>query len=166
MAPVGVQAMSVALNMTGDKELDAFFATLPKKVQRKPVSKGTREGARIVLGRAKERVPHREGTLEQTLTVRTAKGLKRGNQGHTVYHVERKSTDDPFYAPFVAFGTKKWPITEPSETGDRRYIQEALFGGKTEVVSKFRQVMVQGINEIAAQARKPVAHAPVWTQVG
>lgn len=142
---------------TGIPELDRELALLEGKLQKKGIRQATRKSAKdVVLARARQEVPIREGTLHDTLVVRTARGLKRGEMGHMVTHVERKTTDDPWHAAFVAFGTEKWPLSAGSETGTRRYVQEALFGSARQVRSVFRTELRSGVNKIANEWRRKV----------
>lgn len=145
---------------TGFPEVDNLLATLEVKLQRKAIRKGTRAGAKIVLQRAKQLVPFGQddgGTLERTLTVRTAKRvvdsgtgkarkLKRGEEfGHEVTHRDTGS-DDPFYAHFVEFGTVIWE--------GNQYIRPALYDTTSKVLAASRKAMIDGVNEIVNKARK------------
>ena len=141
--------MSASIIMTGDKEVDRLLATLEPKLQKKAIRKGTREGAKVVLERARSLVPVDTGTLLDTMTVRSAVGtgrgrLRRGTIGHMVTHRET-GAEDPFYAHFVEFGTRVWQ-------GDR-YIRPALYDSAKQVVGASRKAIREGVEEIARKAR-------------
>ncbi len=137
-----------AIITTGFPEVDDSLKTLDTKLQKKAIRKGTRRGAKEVHKAALQLVPIDTGTLQDTLTVRTAGGkenkLPRGTLGHTVVH-RTTGAEDPFYSKFVEFGTVKWE-------GDR-YIRIALYDNERQVLSAVRQEIVRGVNEIAAKER-------------
>ncbi len=142
---------------TGFPDVDNMLATLEDKLQRGPIRKGTRAGAKVVLSKAKSNVPHVSGDLDSTLTVRVAsrvvdesgkylRKLKRGKEfGHMVTH--RTTGDiDPHYGHFVEFGT-----VSQDEQG---YIRQALWNSSEQVLSSSRRAMINGVLEIARNAKK------------
>jgi len=148
--------MAEAIITTGFAEVDNLLATLEVKLQRKAIRKGTRAGAKVVLPKAKARVPVDSGFLESTLTVRVAnrvldengggaRRLKRGKEfGHQVTH--KTGTGNPFYAHFPEFGTI-WQ--EP-----QHYIVGALYDSTDQVLAASRKAIIDGVKEIAAKAKK------------
>ena len=138
--------MPQAVFLTGDKEVDRMLRTLEVKLQRKAFRVGTRAGAKIVLERAKRKVPVDTGTLEDTMTVRAAKGtgkrkFRRGLEfGHTVTHRDT-GAEDPFYAHFVEFGTDKWK--------GKRYIRPALYDSEAEVKAEVIRAIKAALPAIA-----------------
>ncbi len=145
--------MAANIILTGDKQVDRMLATLEPKLQKKAIRKGTREGAKIVLQRAKQLVPVDEGTLLRSMSVRTAKReggqrLPRGTMGHSVQHVQRKGKGDPFYAHFVEFGTVKWE--------GHKYIRKALYDSRDQIVKANQEAIRAGVLEIAAKERAKI----------
>lgn len=114
--------------LTGDKALNRLLDELPDKVQKKYARQGTRAGAKIAKDEAVNLVPHDEGTLERTLTVRTAKGphgkrLQKGEVGHAVTHREPEQS---FHSLFVGFGTKFMDRDD--------YMIDAMFSKQAQIV--------------------------------
>ena len=150
--------MAEAIITTGFSEVDNLLATLEVKLQKKAIRKGTRSGAKVVLPKAKSYVPHGDtGVLESTLTVRVAnrvvdengggaRKLKRGKEfGHQVTHRDT-GADDPYYSHFVEFGTKFQDA--------HAYIRRSLYDSTDQILAASRKAIIDGVNEIAAKAKK------------
>lgn len=91
--------------VTGDKATAEAFKQLPKAIQNKVLRKATRDVAKQdVLDLAKQLVPVATGALEDSLTVRAAKGLKRGEIGASVQTRDGMFQGDEFYGGFQEFG--------------------------------------------------------------
>lgn len=145
------------LQVSGNKHIDMMFATLEPKLKKKALRKGTRAAAKVVLEKAKSRVPVDEGNLLRTLKVRAAqrdpttrRPLKRGEVGHSVTHVAPKGeygrgSLDPFYSQFVEYGTV---VIDPS-----RYLRSSLYDSRRQIVRASQRELVREIPVIAREAR-------------
>ena len=133
-----------SFQLTGDKQLDAFFRTFPMKVQKKVVRKPLRDGAKIINDAAKTIAPVQSGQLRRALKVRAAKRSRRNKNVVTVRPQigEGDFKGDTFYGAFVEYGTKKM--------AGRHYMEQA-FKTKSEPA---KNVVLAGIKQgIESEAR-------------
>ena len=145
------------VKLTGDKAVDLVFSSLENNIKKKALRKGTRAAAKVVLEKAKSRVPVEEGNLLRTLKVRAAqrdpttrRPLQRGEIGHSVTHVAPKGefgrgSLDPFYSQFVEYGTV---VIDPS-----RYLRSSLYDSRRQIVSENQKALRAEIPKIAQQHR-------------
>ena len=148
---------AATMSVSGNKAIDLMFSTLEPKLKRKALRKGTRAGAKVVLEKAKIRVPVDEGNLLRTMKVRAAqrdpttrRPLQRGEVGHAVTHVAPKGeygrgSLDPFYSQFVEYGTE---VIDPS-----RYLRSSLYDSAIQIVKANQREILKEIPIIAREAR-------------
>lgn len=99
-------AQEFTLTLTGDKQLDRFFRTMPTRVQKKVVRKPLRDAAKLIQTAAKENAPERTGLLRRAIKVRAAKRSRRFPFSVTV-RPQIGAGDfkgKTFYGAFVEFG--------------------------------------------------------------
>ena len=144
--------------VTGDKFIDKALAEFDDKVQKKITRKATREGAKLVLERAKALAPWREGTLEQSLKVRAKKRSRRGGIGHSVLASKDNSlfVGDTFYAGFLEYGTKERRHKSGKsvgriEAGVHDFLRPALYQSTGPVRQMFNTAMKAAIGEMRAK---------------
>ena len=155
------------ISVSGLKPIDNMFKTLEPKLQKKALRKGTRDAAKVVLEKAKSRVPVDEGNLLRTMKVRSAqkdpttrRPLKRGEIGHAVTHVAPKGeygrgSLDPFYSQFVEYGTVVIDAT--------RYLRSSLYDSRKQIVVANQKALRK---EIPIIAREAMFGRTVQTQFG
>lgn len=94
----------------GDKDARKAFENLEGYLQAKAVRPALRFGAKLVASEARSLVPVDEGTLEESIGVRSGRRSRRNPGRLTVNAVvgERQADDfGAFWAGFVNFGTVK-----------------------------------------------------------
>lgn len=138
------------VSVLGDDELLRELRGMEKKVRRKVLSKGLREGVKVVLQDAKRHAAVDEhGRIPRGLTVRTAKTrrgkrLPRDQVGMAVV-IDKKRFPEAFYAKFVFLGTKHIEA--------QRTLREALYVNSTRVFATVRTKMRFMVHELARESR-------------
>ena len=152
-----LQRMFGGVSLTGNKHIDLMFQTLEPKLKRKALRQGTRAAAKVVLEKAKSRVPVDTGNLLRTMKVRSAqrdpttrRPIKRGEVGHAVTHVAPKGeygrgSLDPFYSQFPEYGTEVQDA--------QRYLRSSLYDSAIQLVRENQKTLMRQIPIIAREAR-------------
>ena len=130
--------MARNVRFTGDKQLDAKLASLPKSLRNKGIRRATRSIAKDVLALAKQLVPIDSGAVHDSLVVRSAsarkKTARRGETGHTIETRDGMFAGDEFYAGFIEYG---WTHVYGGQIDDDSFIREALYRDTTAKLYKF-----------------------------
>lgn len=126
--------MSVAITLTGDRQVDARMASFEAKVQRKYLRQAVNEGIKIVETDYKSLVPEVHGAMKDATRRRTPKRKRRGDVARALVIIRalyfklyearyghppgrRAGDSDPFFAPTVVeLGDKDTPAQKPLRT--------------------------------------------------
>lgn len=148
--------MDVSIFTTGDGRADRLLATLIKAEQKKAVAQATRAAAKHVLADAKRGAPHDEGTLERSLTVRTAKvkgsrARRRSTKGHAVVTRGGMFAGQAYYGGFIEYGTKP----RKTKAGQNRssiepnpFLRPALWDNERRTIALFRHYVKKAVQNL------------------
>ena len=100
-------AISANLRIEGADALLRKLQGIPRKVERQIVRDGLRAGARVIQAAAKREAPRDSGDLAESIVVRAARRLRRGQIGIDVRTDQGFFKGEQFYAGFIEFGWDK-----------------------------------------------------------
>ena len=150
--------------LTGEVEIDTYFAELPDKLEKKALRKATREVAKLTRTLAVEYAPERTGELVRSIKVRSkersrAKGM-RHVVGTSVTVGKGLFVGDQFYGGFMEFGTaerkhKSGKSTGRVPAGRFDFLRRALWAHPTAKAQIYLATLRQWVAEQRGAAKTP-----------
>lgn len=144
MTERGTIDASANIELTGDRQLDAYLKSLPVRVTKGGMRKATRQVAKFVWSLAKGYAPERTGALVASLKVRAAP-RRRGKPwlvSTSVRTGKSLFSGETFYGGFLEYGTKEREHKSGKKVGkiDRSkwaFLLPALFAYRDSKIQMF-----------------------------
>lgn len=164
--------MTADLQVTGDAALDAALANFDRKIVRKWIRKALRDGAKAVAANYRATVPVDSGAMRDSLIVRSARRLRRGQLGVAVivdatrlfaHQLKRrgrglwyrrkgaKNTERFFYPAVVELGDRDTPAQRP--------LRSALYDSENYLRDQFVKDIRAALAEAERTAQSPATGA-------
>lgn len=136
----------------GFDELDKALAAFEPALRRKGTSKATREGAKVVAGRARQYAPVSSGDLEASIKVRALKRSRRSPMsGHGVAAGSKfKNPTVPWYAILIEFGTRVRHNANAKFLGlveSDPFLRSGLWDSESQVLGIFRATLTAFVRQ-------------------
>lgn len=177
MSAAALGQLGVSFALTGDRQLDAAFVELPKRVQKKVLREGLRPAAKVVQGQAKSNIPKRSGRAAESLKVRAGKRSRANPDRVSVLVITAAGwfKGDQYYLAFGELGFKlgsrkaytfpaglryklgksRW-LKQRIPVGGKHWIKGALDTRRAEATALAQQKIAEGIEREAASLGKSV----------